>query len=274
MTEAKSVESRVISKLFLAYSDCEHDFGTPMLDSDDPPIWFTVCAKCDLYIFADPRGEFPKERLGLVALNIFKRLAAVRLEVKSLEKDVDVGSKYKGISHDQVINMLRPLFDKHGIISLTKLTSSESVSTGVKWGDRELFQYRGKYTVSYIAVDSGDSVDVPVEGYADDQGDKGPGKACTYATKVAHLKTFALATGEDDEARLPEDELSELTIGDVPVMEAKLIEKAEELFPGRGEEVLGSLAKRRFHFEDGYWQKIPLSRYKSAVRSLEEKAAE
>ena len=45
-----------------------------------------------------------------------------------------------------------------------------------------------------------------VEAHASDNGDKAPGKALSYATKSAILKTLSLETGENDESRVPDQE--------------------------------------------------------------------
>jgi hypothetical protein len=42
---------------------------------------------------------------------------------------------------------------------------------------------------------------VTLPSHALDNGDKAPGKAISYATKYALLKTFLLETGEDEESR-------------------------------------------------------------------------
>ena len=46
--------------------------------------------------------------------------------------------------------------------------------------------------------DPADFIEVDYPGFGIDQGDKGPGKALSYAFKYALLKTFCLETGEQD----------------------------------------------------------------------------
>lgn len=55
---------------------------------------------------------------------------------------------------------------------------------------------------------------------------------------------------------------------------AALAGAADELFGAQSAAVLESLARRRFHIDDGDWRKIPAFRLNDALRSLEEKAAE
>ncbi len=51
-----------------------------------------------------------------------------------------------------------------------------------------------------------DFVTVPVCSHAEDQGDKAPGKALSYATKYAILKVLMLESGDDEESRVRQDE--------------------------------------------------------------------
>lgn len=51
-----------------------------------------------------------------------------------------------------------------------------------------------------------------------------------------------------------------------------LFDHAKGLFPDNYTSVLVSLARRRFHFGDGDWRKIPAFRFHDAIRSLTEKA--
>jgi hypothetical protein len=50
--------------------------------------------------------------------------------------------------------------------------------------------------------------------------------------------------------------------------------KAQNLFGDQADQVLMSLARRRFGFDDGNWHDIPQLRLPDAIRSLEEKAAQ
>jgi len=157
---------------------------------------------------------------------------------------------------------------------------------GVKWGKREVMQYRGKYLVTYTSTaepvpsillaegdDEPEVLVIMVEGFADDIGDKGPGKALSYAMKYAHLKTFGIETGEDDEQRIPDDEVEDLTIGDVKGFPGKLLKFAERLFGDEhGDRMLTMLAQRIYHIDNGEWYQIPWLKYQDAKSRLQAKA--
>jgi hypothetical protein len=53
-----------------------------------------------------------------------------------------------------------------------------------------------------------------------------------------------------------------------------LLDTATKHFGEKAEEILASLARRRFKFSDGNWKRIPAFRLQDAIRSIEEKSEE
>lgn len=124
--------------------------------------------------------------------NIHQRMLGVMKDVAYIQKEDKAakGLPYKFISHDKVTGALHPAFVTHGILCISNPVT---------------FRQDGNRTemevlVSYINVDNpDDKIEVKSWGYGIDGQDKGPGKAISYATKMAHLKSFMLETGEDPE---------------------------------------------------------------------------
>jgi hypothetical protein len=125
--------------------------------------------------------------------NIHQRMNDVMKDVgyiQKTDKGTSKGLQYNFASHDQVTGALHAPFVEHGILCLA---------------DPITFRQDGNRTemevlVSYINIDNpDDKVQVKSWGYGIDGQDKGPGKAISYATKMAHLKTFMLETGNDPE---------------------------------------------------------------------------
>jgi len=99
-----------------------------------------------------------------------------------------VNGQYRYASHDQVTSALHPLFVKHGVLALPTCVEMKQE------GNRTSILLQ----VYFINVDQPqDQVFVQFPGFGVDPGDKGPGKAISYAFKMACLKTFCLETGED-----------------------------------------------------------------------------
>lgn len=139
-------------------------------------------------------------------MNIYQKLQAVMKAVAYIKKDATVsgGGSYKAVTHDQVTAFVRPHFVEQGIVVVPRLASGAVVDTGRKTSSgNPIIRYEGLYEVSFVNADEPSDVCViPVSAHAEDQGDKAPGKALSYATKYAVLKALMLESGENDEGRV------------------------------------------------------------------------
>jgi len=138
-------------------------------------------------------------------MNIYQRINAVMKEVEYVQKDASIaggGANYKAVTHDMVTAVVRKSMVAHGIVIEVEQKDSEllikrDVDSGVK-----MHLYSGTYAVSFINIDNGmDRLTSTINAHANDNGDKAPGKAASYAVKYAMLKTFTLETGENEESR-------------------------------------------------------------------------
>jgi len=133
--------------------------------------------------------------------NIYQRVLGVMEDVEYIQKsDKKVNNMYRFVSHDQVTGKLHPFLVKHGIVVVPNVKSREQ---------------NGNMTiicldVAFINADKPeDLIRIESWGYGIDgggkdqngnekgMGDKGPGKAVSYAFKYALLKIFCLETGDD-----------------------------------------------------------------------------
>lgn len=137
-----------------------------------------------------------------MASNIYQRLDAVRQAVDYIQKDAYVQG-YSAITHDQVTAYVRqPLID-NGIMVVPRQMGSETVKIGETRNGHPVVRYEARYEVDFVnQSDPTQIVTVPIESHANDQGDKAPGKALSYAVKYAMLKLFNIETGENEEGRL------------------------------------------------------------------------
>lgn len=137
--------------------------------------------------------------------NIYQRINAVMQDIDYIKKDKKVsggGANYSAVSHDQVVAMVRDSLVKHGIMIYPEQVRSQVLVARDKSKDIAMMLYEGEYKIHFVNIDDGqDRVTVQIVGHANDNGDKAPGKAVTYATKSAILKVFAIETGENDESR-------------------------------------------------------------------------
>lgn len=150
-------------------------------------------------------------------LNIYQRINAVMKDVSYVQKDRAVsggGANYKAVTHDQAVSVIRASLVNHGIVIEPVQRSGEflqmrdlNLPQPVKMG-----LYSGCYDVHFVNIDKPEErTTISVEAHANDNGDKAPGKAMTYAVKTAILKQFTLETGEDDESRVEAQDVNFIT---------------------------------------------------------------
>lgn len=137
--------------------------------------------------------------------NLYQRIAAVMGQIQYIKKDTRVTAgreSYTAVSHDAVIKKLRgPMLDA-GIVATVTQNGESAIFEGQTRSGTTKIRFQARFTVSYVNIDDpSDRLDIDMEAHAEDMGDKAPGKAASYAVKTAHLKTFSLETGDDDEQR-------------------------------------------------------------------------
>ena len=154
-----------------------------------------------------------EEQESVDMLNVFQRINEIRKKVAYLKKDAKVQG-YKAITHDAVTGAIRDYLIEYGVVVVPNEMGSSMIETGTQTGSgTPWMRYEAKYTIEFVNIDDPtQSVPINVTAHAMDTGDKAPGKALSYATKMAMLKLFSIETGEDDEERVeqlaPEDGLT------------------------------------------------------------------
>jgi hypothetical protein len=135
-------------------------------------------------------------------LNVFQRINAVREKIDYIKKDKQVQT-YKAVTHDQVTALVRDHLVKFGVVVYPNLVSSVTMDTGEKTSKgTPIIRVEAVYDFVFVNIDDpADKFTASVSAHANDQGDKAPGKALSYAKKAVILKVFEIETGEDDESR-------------------------------------------------------------------------
>lgn len=134
--------------------------------------------------------------------NIYQRINAVRKAVGYIRKDKEVQG-YRAVTHDMVTAAIRQHLLEHGVVIVPTQRESSITEIGQTKGGATMIRYAGWYSITFVNIDKPEEgVTVDIEAHANDQGDKAPGKAISYATKYAILKLFSLETGEDEESRV------------------------------------------------------------------------
>lgn len=139
------------------------------------------------------------------SMNLYDKIQAVSDMVRNVEKNIVVGrgqSAYKAVSDLDVLMKVKDAEKEYSLVSIPvkqELVKSEIVRT-IGEGGYEKLVYADivKMTVRIVNVDKPEEyIEVESFGRGLDTGDKGFGKASTYARKYALLNAYKIATGED-----------------------------------------------------------------------------
>lgn len=149
-------------------------------------------------------------------MNIYQKIQAVSDEVKNVEKNLNVGtgqSSYKAVADADVLLKVKAAEKKHGLISIPvnqELVKSDVIRTAGQGGyEKIMYADIVKMTVRIINVENpSETLDVESFGRGLDAGDKGFGKASTYARKYALLNAYKIATGQDPDEQKSEQQVA------------------------------------------------------------------
>ena len=149
-------------------------------------------------------------------MNIYQKIQAVAEEVRNVEKNLNIGtgqSSYKAVADIDVLMKVKEAEKKFGLVSIPvkqELVKSEILRT-VGQGGYEKINYVDvvKMTLRIINIENPDeTVEVESFGRGLDAGDKGFGKASTYARKYALLNAYKIATGQDPDEQKSEQQVA------------------------------------------------------------------
>lgn len=159
--------------------------------------------------------------------NIYEKIQLVSNEIKNIEKNMTVGKgnySYKAVQDIDVTICVKEAETKYRLVSIPikqELIKSEAIRV-MKEGGGETINYVDivKMTLRIVNLDNtSEYIDVESFGRGLDTGDKGFGKASTYARKYALLNAYKIATGEDPDdnkskAQTPikEDEIKDIVV--------------------------------------------------------------
>lgn len=143
---------------------------------------------------------------------LLQKIQNVSDRLKSIEKDMIVGkgsNSYKAVSDHSVILRVKEAEKDFKIVSIPikqELISSEIVRSNKKdynssdMVEKIVYVDVIKLTLKIYDLETDQSIEVESYGRGLDSGDKGFGKASTYARKYALLNAYKIATGEDPDA--------------------------------------------------------------------------
>ena len=130
-------------------------------------------------------------------MNIYEKLIEVRKAVPYLQKEAK-GHQYNYVSSSQVLSAVRRRMDEVGLMLLPTITKTNVIAEND--GKRTTYFTELWIDFAWVNAEKPDET-VKSSWYGqgiDIAGEKGVGKALTYAEKYYLLKTFNIATDKDD----------------------------------------------------------------------------
>ncbi|NPC90992.1 single-stranded DNA-binding protein [Bacillus sp. WMMC1349] len=139
-------------------------------------------------------------------MNIYQKLIEVRKAIPYLQKE-NKGNQYEYVGSSQVLGAIRDELDKQTLLLIPKIVDkrilTETVESKDKYGNqKKKTTYFTELDLEFIWVNAENPEEtLTVPFYAqgvDIAGEKGVGKALTYAEKYFLLKQFNIPTDKDD----------------------------------------------------------------------------
>ena len=144
-------------------------------------------------------------------MSVFKKLHQVQAATRSLAANTEGqtgAARYNYVSGAKLLGVIRPLMDKLGLILTQEVVEihNEPITYMTRNGEKtEMFT---TLHIRFTWIDSDDGSQIVNEFFANGMNawDKGLGSALTYAERYYLMKTFHIATDEDDVDALVKDE--------------------------------------------------------------------
>lgn len=143
-------------------------------------------------------------------LNIYQKLLEIQKSVSGLAKDKKANS-YSYVTGDKVLDHIKPLMNKLGLILKQEVLSIENVRQDYfisyiqdentkEWRGKPKAEINSKVMMKFTWVDcaTGDKDENLFGANGQNDWDKGVGSALTYGERYFLLKFFHIATDEDD----------------------------------------------------------------------------
>lgn len=134
-------------------------------------------------------------------MNLLQKLLEIQKEIDCFVKDNTIGegrSSYKAVGSEQVLDIVRPLMNQFNLLLEPQVISAKVSQDKTSSGTTRYFT-EIDMLMTWVDVDSGESRSLKWYGQGTDlAGEKGVGKANTYAEKYFFMKYFHVPTPKDD----------------------------------------------------------------------------
>ncbi|HYE12221.1 MAG TPA: ERF family protein [Patescibacteria group bacterium] len=157
-------------------------------------------------------------------MNLFQKLIEVRKVVPYLQKE-NAGNQYKYVSSSQVLANVRAMMDELGLLLVPSVEDHKVSTETIEYMEKEKPKKTTTYFTELVMTMTWINAEKPEEKIScnwygqgvDIAGEKGVGKALTYAEKYFMLKFFNIATDKDDPDTFQEKHEPEVKIDQTKV---------------------------------------------------------
>ena len=144
-------------------------------------------------------------------MSVYKKLHQVQAATRSLAANADGqtgGAKYAYVSGAKLLSVIRPMMDKLGLILTQEVLgiTNDPITYSTRNGEKTEMFTTTHIRFTWIDVEDGSTLVNEFYANGMNSWDKGLGSALTYAERYYLMKTFHIATDEDDIDAIVKDE--------------------------------------------------------------------
>lgn len=144
-------------------------------------------------------------------MSVYKKLHQVQSATRSLAANTEGqtgAARYNYVSGAKLLGVIRPLMDSLGLILTQEVVDikNEPITYSTKNGEKTEMFTTAHIRFTWVDTDDGSTIVNDFFANGMNAWDKGLGSALTYAERYYLMKTFHIATDEDDVDALVKDE--------------------------------------------------------------------
>lgn len=190
------------------------------------------------------------------SLNIYQRINAIMKKGVYLKKGS--AGQGTGAQYDELISVMAPLLAEQGIV----ITAEKKGDSRNRANAKGNYIFESDFIIHYINMDNPeDRFSTIVESHAMDAGDKAPGKAITYATKISMLKVFGVETGDNEESRADQKDLNTINDEQQAILYKLMVEPSTSQLNNKAQKVA-----RAYKFQQ--ISEIKSSKYEEILKAV------
>lgn len=139
-----------------------------------------------------------------------------------------------GVQYDELISVLAPYLSEVGIV----VTAEKSGDSRSRQNHKGNYIFESDFSITYINTDNPeDRFTTVVESHSMDSGDKAPGKAITYATKISMLKVFGIESGDNEESRAEQNDVEFINVEQAAQLYELIVDPQTQCLTPKGEKI-------------------------------------